>query len=116
MRRIRADGEPAVADTRSTFVIEKTYVIGFSTKYRRPGCVLIQALMGTVPSDLFHNLFPSEVWLAGGEREAPGGVADVRPFVATRAQLTRLSAMAATATSEQMAALATARARNQSVD
>ncbi len=81
--------------------MSETYVIGFSTKYRRPGCVLLQATMGTVPSDLFHRLFPSEVWIAGGEREAPGGMADIRPYKVTRAQLDELSIMAREATAEQ---------------
>lgn len=80
---------------------DKTYRIGFSTKFRRPGCVLLQALMGDVPSKLFYELFPPEVWLAGGEPEAPGGMHDVQSFVATRAQLTQLSTMAAEATREQ---------------
>ena len=51
---------------------DETYAIAFSIRYKRPGCVLIQAAAGgTVPSKLFNDLFPSEVWIAGGEPECP---------------------------------------------
>ncbi len=68
----------------------ETYRIAFSVKLRRPGCVLMQAVHGgTVPSKLFHELFPSETWIVGGE-----GADDVAVYEATRADLEKLSRMA----------------------
>jgi len=44
----------------------KKYAIVYDVKLRQPGCVLLQAVLGgTVPSELFHTLFPSETWLLG---------------------------------------------------
>lgn len=71
-----------------------TYRIAFSVKLRRPGCVLVQAaLAGTVPSELFHDLFPAETWITG-----VGG--DMKGYEATREQLDQLSAMSHQATKE----------------
>ena len=86
--------------------MSEAYRIAFSTKFRRPGCVLIQAAMGgTVPDRLFYDLFPSEVWIAGGEREAPGAMGDMQVYPATEEQLHKLSEMARLATDNQKAAL-----------
>ncbi len=38
--------------------------IVFSPAKRRPGCVILQAVMGgDVPSETFYRLFPVETWL-----------------------------------------------------
>lgn len=86
---------------------DETYSIAFSIKYKRPGCILLQAALGsTVPNKLFYDLFPAEVWIAGGEPECPGGMADVRLFgPMTLDQLKSLSIMAAEATAKQKAQL-----------
>jgi hypothetical protein len=42
------------------------YKIAFDVKLGRPGCVLIQAALGTVPNKLFNDHFPVETWLTGG--------------------------------------------------
>jgi len=84
--------------------MEDTYRIAFSVKYKRPGCILLQAAMGgTVPDEVFHRLFPAEVWIAGGERECPGGMASLQVYPATPDQLKSLSIMAAAATAQQKA-------------
>jgi len=86
---------------------EETYYIAFSIRYKRPGCVLLQAALGsTVPDRLFYDLFPAEVWIAGGEPECPNGMADVKLYgPTTRDQLKSLSIMAAEATAKQKAQL-----------
>lgn len=85
---------------------EETYAIAFSVKHKRPGCILIQAALGgSVPNRLFYDLFPAEVWIAGGEAECPGGMADMKVYPATEQQLKSLSIMAAEATTQQLAAL-----------
>lgn len=85
---------------------QKVFHIAFSVRTKRPGCVLIQAAMGgDVPSRLFDELFPSEVWIAGGEPEAPGAFDDMRLYPASRDQLTSLSIMARQARESQLAAL-----------
>lgn len=39
------------------------YRIAYDVKQCKVGCVLIQvALGGDVPNDLFHTLFPAELW------------------------------------------------------
>lgn len=43
------------------------YRIVFSPKRKRPGCVILQCLGGTVPSERFQALFPAEVWLTSLE-------------------------------------------------
>jgi hypothetical protein len=69
---------------------ESKYKIAFSVKL---GCVLRQAAhAGTVPSELFHDLFPAETWLTGAE--------DMQAYEATREQLDQLSAMAHQAAKE----------------
>ena len=69
-------------------MVHETYRIAFSVERRRPGCVLVQAaLAGTVPTDLFHDLFPAETWISG-----VGG--DMKAYDATRDQLDQLAAMA----------------------
>ncbi len=58
----------------------ETFRIAYDIKRMRPGCVLIQAALdGTVPRDLFNELFPSEVWETGAS--------DMRVYLATREQL-----------------------------
>lgn len=43
-----------------------TYAIAYDVKLRQPGCVLLQAVLGgTVPSELFHQLFDNSTWLFG---------------------------------------------------
>lgn len=37
--------------------------IVFDPKLCRPGCIILQALGGDVPSLTFHRLFPTETWL-----------------------------------------------------
>lgn len=42
----------------------KTYVLVYDVKLRRPGCVLLQAVMGgTVPRGIFFKLFDATDWL-----------------------------------------------------
>jgi hypothetical protein len=66
------------------------YRIVFSPKRRRPGCVLLQVMGGTVPSQKFHDLFPAETWLV-----APTD--DMAAYPADDALLEQLSRMAAKA-------------------
>ena len=75
---------------------QPTYALAFSVKYRRPGCVLLQALHGgTVPSELFWDMFPPDTWLVGGDPGTPGGATeDIRTYPATKEQLEALSALA----------------------
>jgi hypothetical protein len=68
--------------------------------------------MGTVPPRLFEELFPSTVWLAGGEKEAPGGMADVQPYPVTESQLRALSVLAKVKTREQRRALEVSKPMN----
>jgi len=82
------------AAIRGGAVAPETYRIAFSVERRRPGCVLVQAaLAGTVPNELFHDLFPAETWISG-----IGG--DMKGYETTREQLDQLSAMARQATKE----------------
>jgi hypothetical protein len=40
------------------------YALVYDVELKQPGCVLLQAALGgTVPSDLFSELFPAETWL-----------------------------------------------------
>lgn len=66
------------------------YRIVFSPSQRRPGCVLLQVIGGTVPSQKFHDLFPAETWLL-----APTD--DMQAYPADDAMLEQLSSMAAKA-------------------
>jgi hypothetical protein len=59
----------------------------FSLSKRRPGCVIIQALGGTVPREQFNKLFPGETWLT-----AMGD--DMRLYRVTDEELGALSKMA----------------------
>lgn len=42
---------------------EETYHIVYDCVLRKPGCVLLQALGGTVPKDLFFQYFDTSCWL-----------------------------------------------------
>ena len=64
------------------------YRIVFSPSHRRPGCVLLQGLGGTVPSPKFYDLFPPETWLV-----TPTD--DMAAYPADDAMLEQLSRMAA---------------------
>lgn len=76
--------------------MDTIYTIVFSVSRRRPGCVLAQAAFGgTVPSELFYDLFPAETWLVEGIGE------DMRGYPATRDQLEQLSLMAHEATKKE---------------
>ncbi len=58
----------------------ETFRIAYDIKRMRPGCVLLQAALGgTVPRDLFNDLFPNEVWETGA--------GDMHVYTATRDQL-----------------------------
>lgn len=62
--------------------------IVFSVEKRRPGCVLLQAVMGgTVSSMQFQMLFPNETWLLSPTN-------DMKAYSVTEDQLKQLSAMA----------------------
>jgi hypothetical protein len=41
----------------------KEYTIAYDCKLKRPGCVLIQAAMATIPSGLIHQYFDADSWL-----------------------------------------------------
>lgn len=63
-------------------------IVVFSVEKRRPGCVLLQAVMGgTVPSMQFQTLFPNETWLLSPTD-------DMKAYSVTENQLEQLSAMA----------------------
>ncbi len=65
--------------------------IAFDVRLRRPGCVLIQAVLGaSVPGPLFQRLFPHETWLVSPTD-------DMRVYPVTDDQLAQLSRMAAEA-------------------
>ncbi len=42
---------------------EETYYIMYDCNLRKPGCVLLQALGGTVPKDIFFQYFDTSCWL-----------------------------------------------------
>ena len=71
--------------------MREIFVLVYDIERRRPGCALIQvALGGTVPSDVFHMLFPAETWLTGLTDGMKG-------YTSTRADLERVSEITAQA-------------------
>jgi len=65
----------------------ETYVLVYSLEDKRPGCVLLQAALGgTVPADLFYELFPSETWLVGSSGR-------MQRFTSTLEDLKKVSAI-----------------------
>jgi hypothetical protein len=71
--------------------MEETFVLVYDIERKRPGCALIQvALGGTVPSEVFHMLFPAETWLTSLTDGMKG-------YTSTRADLERVSEITAQA-------------------
>lgn len=63
--------------------------IAFDVRLRRPGCVLVQAVMGgSVPGPLFQRLFQHETWLVSPTD-------GMKTYPVTDDQLGQLSRMAA---------------------
>jgi hypothetical protein len=63
---------------------EHEYVLIYDLKLRRPGCVLLQVFGGTVPRDLFFELFDGTDWLL-----AP--TPDLKAYRMTRSDLEQAS-------------------------
>lgn len=82
------DKKDGPSDTQASPVrLFETFRIAYDVTLRRPGCVLLQAVMGcAVPN--FQLLFPSESWLVSPTD-------DMKAYRATREELDRLSEITA---------------------
>lgn len=58
------ENEMSVAPTTTDDSADPEYRIAYDVDRRKVGCVLIQAVLGTVPSKLFHDYFGNgEAWI-----------------------------------------------------
>ncbi len=81
---------------------EEEYILVYSLEDRRPACILLQAVMGgTVPNDIFYDLFPIETWLYGAGDEPAGARDRLQRFKSTREDLERVSVITLAAMAER---------------